>query len=191
METATAMEGAKAPGVLGRVRWAWGNRRDHLGMTSLRVLVGVLWLNSFWGKFTNPNFVGGFAATNTRFAGQTDFVWYKDFLTGTVVPNAEFFAYLTMYGELLVAVALIFGLLTHVGAVAALLMNLNFWLAAGQSGSTFAVNILMGAAAVVFIFSPAAKWLSVDRYLAERPLRRLALRFPRLTRVFLGRRVEA
>lgn len=180
-----------ATGVRGRIRWAWGNRRDQIGMTGLRVAVALLWLNSFWGKFMNPNFVSGFAATNTRFASQTHFGWYKDFLTGTVIPNADAFAYLTMYGELLVGVALLLGLLTHVGAVAGILLNFNFWLAAGQSGSTFSLNILMAVAAAIFIVSPAAKWMSVDRYLAEYKLKRLALRFPRLTRVFLGKRAAA
>jgi thiosulfate dehydrogenase [quinone] large subunit len=191
MENATVSEGAKATGALGRIRWAWGNRRNEIGMTAARVTLAALWLNSFWGKFTNSTYVGGFAATNTRFAGQTSFGWYKDFLTGTVVPNADFFAYLTMYGELLIGVALLLGLLTHVGAFAAVLMNLNFWLAAGQTGSTFAVNIMMGVLAALIIVMPAAKWMSVDRFLAERVFRRLAVRFPTVSRVVLGTRVKA
>jgi thiosulfate dehydrogenase [quinone] large subunit len=179
--------GAKAGGKLALVKQVWGTKRDQLAMTAVRVTVGLLFLNSAVGKITNPNFVSGFAATNRGFAAKTSFPWYADFLNGTVIPNATFWANLTMYGELLVGLALIFGLLTNVGAVAGIFLNLNFWLAAGQTGSTFAVNILMGVAAAAFLVSPAAKYLSVDRFVAERLFRRVANKHPKLVRAFLQR----
>jgi thiosulfate dehydrogenase [quinone] large subunit len=186
-EATVENSGAKAGGKLALVRQVWGTKRDQLTWTAMRVAVGLLWINSFWGKFTNPAYVSGFAATNKGFAAKTSFGFYKDFLNGVVIPNADFWAFFTMYGELLVGIALVLGLLTNVGAIGGFFLNLNFWMAAGQTGSTFAVNIVMGVAAVLFVLSPGAKYLSVDRLVAERLFRRVALRHPKLVKAFLQR----
>lgn len=189
-ETTVGMAGAKARGAFSRIKWAWAERRNELTMTGLRLTVALLWIHSAWGKITNANFASSFRATNTSFASKTPFGFYKDFLNGFVIPNADWFAWFLAYGELLVGVALLLGILTNVGALTGFFMNLNFWLAAGYAGgSTGSVNIAMGAAAVMFLLSPGAKWLSLDRWLAERPLKGLAAKHPRLTKAMLGRRV--
>jgi thiosulfate dehydrogenase (quinone) large subunit len=189
-ETTVGMGGAKAHRALGRVKWAWGERRNELMFTALRVWIALEWLSSGTGKLMNPKYVSGFAATNANFAKGSSFSWYRDFLTGTVIPNHDFFAYFTMYGEIFAGVALLLGLLTNAGAIAAFLLNLNFWLAAGYSGgSTFGVNFVMGGAAIVLLLAPGSKWLSVDRWLAERPLKALAVKHPRLTGMMIGRKV--
>jgi thiosulfate dehydrogenase [quinone] large subunit len=190
-ETVTSDVGAKTGGKFALAKKVWGTQRDPLTWSALRVVVGALWLNSFWGKFTNPTYVTGFAATNRGFAAKTSFGFYKDFLNGVVIPNADFWANLTMYGELLVGIALVLGLLTNVGALAGFVLNLNFWLAAGQTGSTFAVNIVMGAAALAFLVSAGAKYLSVDRFVAERLFANIAARHPRLTQAMLQRKIAA
>jgi len=178
---------SRVGGVLALLRRVWETKRDQLTWTALRVTVGLLWLNSFWGKFTNPAYVSGFAATNRGFAAKTSFGFYRDFLNSVVIPNADFWANLTMYGELLVGVALVLGLLTNVGAVAGFFLNLNFWMAAGQTGSTFSVNIVMGTAGLLFALSPGAKWLSVDRLVAERLFPKVAQRHAKLVKAFLQR----
>lgn len=189
-ETNAVVKGATARGALGRVKWAWGERRNELAMTGFRITVGLLWVNSAWGKISGGTFVGGFAKTNAGFAAKTPFGFYKDFLNGFVIPNADWFAYFLMYGELLTGIALVAGILTNIGAIAGFFMNLNFWLASGYAGGgTGAANIAMGAAAVMFLLTPAAKWLSVDRYLAERLLKGLAAKHPKVTRMFIGRTV--
>jgi thiosulfate dehydrogenase [quinone] large subunit len=186
---AAKMEDAMATGKVALVKRAWATKRDQIALTAVRVTVGLLFLNSAIGKLTSPTYISGFAATNRGFAAKTSFGWYADFLNGAVIPNATFWANLTMYGEFLVGLALILGLLTNLGAVAAIFLNLNFWLAAGQTGSTFSVNILMGVAAAAFLVSPAAKYLSVDRFLAERVFRRIADKHPKLVRAFLQRQL--
>lgn len=190
-ETTLGDVSAKTGGKLSFAKKVWGTQRDQLSWSAIRVLVGVLWLNSFWGKFTNPAYVAGFAATNKGFAAKTSFGFYRDFLNGVVIPNSELWANLTMFGELAIGVLLVLGLLTNIGAVTAFFLNVNFWLAAGQSGSTFAVNILMAGAAVAFVVSPGAKYLSLDRFLAERVLRKVAIKHPRLTHAMLQRDLRA
>ena len=79
--------------------------------------------------------------------------WYKSFLDGTVIPNAEIFGYVIMIGELAIGIVLIgaavawlwrwdrlndFGRTavlagTALAAVGAILMNINFHFANGSS----------------------------------------------------------
>lgn len=187
----TVSAGVRARSFGARAREVWGAKKDELTMTGLRIAIGLIWLNSFWGKFTNPNFVASFTATNKTFAGKTSFGWYHDFLVNTVIPNAAFWANLTMYAELLAGIALVAGLLTNLGAIGAFLLNLNFWLAASNtSPSTASVNIAMGAAAIIFLLAPAAKYYSVDRLLAERFLTGFASKHPKLTTAFIGPKVR-
>jgi thiosulfate dehydrogenase [quinone] large subunit len=189
-ETTVGLGGAKTRRALGRVKWAWGERRNELMFTALRVWIALEWLNSGVGKFTNPKYVSGFAATNQNFAKNTSFSWYRDFLTGTVIPNHDFFAYFTMYGEIFAGVALLLGLLTNAGAIASFLLNLNFWFAASYlGGATFGVNFVMAGAAIVLLLAPGSKWLSVDRWLAEHPFKGLAAKHPKLARVMVGETV--
>src|SRR5258706_13384853 len=186
------MEGAKVRGALARVKWAWGERRNELAITGLRMTVALIFINSAWGKLTNPNIVASFRATNNTFAGKSSFGFYGDFLRGFVIPNPDWFAYLVAYAEMFAGVALLLGLLTNAGAVAAFLLNLNFWMAASNTGaSTAGINIAMGAVAMMVLLAPGAKWLSVDRWLAEHPLKGLAAKHPKLTRMMIGRKVEA
>jgi thiosulfate dehydrogenase [quinone] large subunit len=190
-ETISKQDGARTGGKLAFAKKVWGTQKDQLSWSAIRVLVGLLWLNSFWGKFTNPAYVSGFAATNKGFAAKTSFGFYRDFLNGVVIPNSQMWANLTMFGELTVGVLLVLGLLTNIGAITAFFLNVNFWLAAGQTGSTFSVNILMAGLAVAFIATPGAKYLSLDRFVAERVLRKLAVAHPRLTQAMLQRKLGA
>lgn len=189
-ETTVGTVGKIPDGVVGRFKWAWAERRNEMVLTGLRWAMAIEWLNSGYGKMTNPKYLSGFAATNANFAKNTSFGWYKDFLNGTVIPNATFWANLTMWGEVLVATALLLGLLTNVGLVGGFVLNLNFWLAAGYSGgSTFGVNVMMGSMAIAMLFSRGATWFTLDRWLAEHPLRGIASKHPSLARVFIGRKV--
>lgn len=185
--------GARVRGALARVKWAWGERRNEMSITGLRWVVGLLWINSALGKLAVANYgATAFKATNTGFAAKTPFGWYADFLKGFVIPNANWFGYFVAYGELFVGIALVVGVLTHIGAISGFFLNLNFWLASGYAGgSGGSVNIAMATVAVLVLVSPAATWFSVDRWLAERPLKRLAAKFPRVTRIMIGRNVAA
>jgi thiosulfate dehydrogenase (quinone) large subunit len=185
-------KGARVRGALARVKWAWGERRNEMAITGLRWTVGLLWINSALGKLTNPTYASGFAATNKGFAAKTPFGFYKDFLNAFVIPNASWFGTFVAYGELLVGVALLVGIATHIGAITGFFLNLNFWLASGYTGgSGGSVNILMATVAVLVIVTPAGKWFAVDRWLAEHPLRGLAAKHPKVTRVMMGRKFVA
>lgn len=87
--------------------------------------------------------------------------WYASFLQGFVLPNAGWFSYVITFGELLVALGLIFGVLTGIAAFFGVFMNLNFMLAGAVS-----INPVIGALAIFLVMAwRIAGYYGVDRYL--------------------------
>ncbi len=87
--------------------------------------------------------------------------WYASFLQGFVLPNAGWFAYVVTFGELLVALGLIFGVLTGIAAFFGVFMNLNFMLAGAVS-----INPVIGTLAIFLVLAwRIAGYYGVDRYL--------------------------
>jgi thiosulfate dehydrogenase [quinone] large subunit len=75
---------------------------------AVQIIIGYEWLASGITKIASGNFVSGMAADLKTTADSAPH-FYKDFLTGTVIPNARTFAVLIEIGELLVGIALIAG----------------------------------------------------------------------------------
>lgn len=149
-----------------------------MGKPLLAVLlsVGLLWLRSSYGKLTGGTFVNSLGATLTKVAEKNPYPFFKQFLTNTAIPNSQLFGTLTLWGELLSAVAIsvgsiilllnphpnklvIVGLLA--GLVGGLLLNITFWLGFGYtSPSTDSLNLLMAVIEVigiVFLMQQLAK----------------------------------
>lgn len=131
-------------------------------LLQLLILVdGLIWLRSSFGKVTGGTFVSGLGGTLGKFSDKNPYPPVKSFLEGVAIPNASVFGLLTMWGEVLVAVALAGGviyLLTHpkgnttvlsfiaLGLIGGMFLNLIFWLAAGwTSPSADSLNLLMFA----------------------------------------------
>lgn len=129
------------------------------------LIEGLIWLKSSVGKFSGGGFVEGMGATLGKFITKNPNSWYVDFLKSSAIPNANLFGMMVLWGELFVALALILGsayllmgkkltdnvkILLGLGLFGGLLMNLNFYFAAGwTSPSTESLNLLMGAISVV------------------------------------------
>ena len=131
------------------------------GMVWVRVLVGALWLNGGIEKLLNPDFPRQFADTLEvgGFVSQAP-PFFRDFMQGTVVPNAELFAQLVRAGELTVGVALSILILLSGGGVR---------LGTGLGAPEFiTINVLVALISLVILFSPAAKEVSLDSGLARR-----------------------
>jgi thiosulfate dehydrogenase [quinone] large subunit len=129
-QSVTSIEDAPIARLLfGDVRWGW------LWLI-LRLYVGWEWLSAGWGKVTSPVWTGskaGVALTGflqgalAKTAGDHPDVqgWYAAFLQNVVIPNAVFWSYLVSWGELVVGIALILGILTGVAAFFGSFMNMN------------------------------------------------------------------
>ena len=127
-------------------------RMGLAALLAIQALIGYVWLMSGLVKVVRGGFPSGMAE-ELREKSEGISGWYKSFLDGTVIPNAEVFGYLIVAGELIVGVALIAaaavwlfrwdrlpyrGRVIVLGATAlaafgAIFLNLNFHLANGSA----------------------------------------------------------
>ena len=95
--------------------------------------------------------------------------FYRGFFQDVVLPNANLFAYLTAYGELLVGLALLLGLCTRLASVGAMLLLANYLLAKGlpfwASSSNDAPMFFI---ALVLLLGAAGRSFGLDYFLAKR-----------------------
>ena len=134
------------------------------------ILFGRLALGSFFlwsgyqktlvwasGKTATAAFLSGPAVANGPFAG-----FFTDLAGNWAVE------YLVVFGEILVGIALIFGIFTMVGAAAGaiqmLLFTLAMWPIADKSGDNpiVDVRVLYGLMFVMFFFLTPGRFLGVD-----------------------------
>ncbi len=130
-----------------------GSTRPLLaGLLVIQAFLGYEWLMSGLAKVLSGDFASGLAGQLTDTSKDLS-GFYKAFLDGTVIPNAELFGYLVMVGELAIGVALIalaalwwfrWSRLSTTGrsvllalivlaGVFAIFMNVNFHLASGAN----------------------------------------------------------
>lgn len=123
---------------------------EKLGGFNGQALTGTLtsWINGGGKVPPNPNF------------------WYVGFLKGTVITHADLFAKLVVYGEILVGIALMLGLLTSIAAILGAFMNANYYLAAAHtSASTQSVNALFIVVQLLFALACVGQYYGIDQYL--------------------------
>ena len=143
--------------------------------TLIRVYVGWQWLEAGWHKVTDPAWAGsqaGSAITGflrgalERAGGERPSVtgWYAWFIEHVALPHAGLFSFLVAYGELLVGLALILGLLTGIAAFFGGLMNANFLLAGTLSSNP----VLFILATWLVLAWRVAGWWGLDRWVLPR-----------------------
>ncbi|WP_079911107.1 DoxX family membrane protein [Paenibacillus sp. 32352] len=136
----------------------------------IRLYVGYTWVTSGWGKITNPAWTGDKAGTAlTGFikgalakaeAGKDVTGWYASFLEHFVLPNAKVFGFVVAFGELLVGLGLILGLLTGIAAFFGGVMNASFLFA-----GTLSTNPILFILATWLVLAwKNAGWYGLDRW---------------------------
>jgi len=87
--------------------------------------------------------------------------WYAWFLQHVALPIAPGLSYVVTFGEILVGLGLIFGILTGIAAFFGVFMNMNFLLAGAVS-----INPIIGGLAIfVMLAWRVAGYYGFDRYL--------------------------
>ncbi len=152
----------------------------------VRLYVGYEWLTAGWEKLTGHSisfgsfgvaskggpwvfsghdgaaiqgFVAG-AVAQAKGANPAVQGWYASFLQSFVLPHAALFAYVITFGEVLVGIALILGLLTGIAAFFGVFMNLNYILAGAVS-----TNPILGFLALFLILAwRVGGYYGLDRY---------------------------
>jgi thiosulfate dehydrogenase (quinone) large subunit len=129
----------------------------------LRVYLGVVFLISAVTKLR-----GDFTTGLTAFLEQSH-PFYRQFLQEVVLPNTQLFAALVTWGELLVGVLLILGLMTRLSATVALLLTLNYMFAKGAWPWTPSSNdAAFAAISLALVIGAAGRTLGLDSMLARR-----------------------
>lgn len=142
------------------------DKRFAIIWTILRIWLGYEWISAGIEKISNPAWVGskaGVAVTGflkgalAKATGDHPLVqgWYANFIQSFALPNAKIFSYLVAYGEVLVGISLILGVLTIVGLLAGAFMNLNYMLAGTTSTNPnlyTAAILLMAAGTNAYLF---------------------------------------
>ena len=151
-------------------RFLFSDTRSAFIWLIIRLYVGYAWLKAGWGKvqsdaWTGENagtalqgFVQGSLAKSQEGADVTG--WYASFLENSVLPNAKVFSFAVAYGELLVGLGLVVGLLTGIAAFFGALMNVSFLLA-----GTLGMNPLLFILATWLVLAwKVAGWYGLDRW---------------------------
>lgn len=141
-----------------------------LGLVAMQMILAYEWWSAGWEKISGPEFVNGINSTLVFFASKNPFPWYKEFLLGFATRNSTIFAYSIEWGQIVIAItlavtmalfvytkrsatkkiALKFSVLAFIGGI---LMNANFYLAAGWTGpGTHGLNIVMFWTQAVLVY---------------------------------------
>lgn len=140
-------------------RFLFSDTRMSAVWTVVRVLIGLSWLQSGWGKLNNPAWMEtgvalqGYWTNAIQIPEQgrppISFDWYRAFIEGLLDSGSYvWFAKLIAIGEVLVGVGLILGAFVGIAAFFAALMNWNFIMAGSAS-----TNGLMLLGAIVLILA--------------------------------------
>jgi thiosulfate dehydrogenase [quinone] large subunit len=153
------------------IRFLFGDVRLSWIWLIIRLYAGYKWVSAGWSKITNPAWVGTQAGT-----GLTSFVdnalkqtggahpnvtlWYAWFLQHVILPVVPVWGVIVAFGEFLVGVALILGILTGLAAFFGGFMNVNYMLA----GSLSINPILFVFATWLVLAWKTAGWIGLDRW---------------------------
>lgn len=136
----------------------------------LRLYLGVIFAIAAYGKLAHlaalPDMIGGFV-NNVGLVRAPEF--YKEFLSGVVVPHLKAFAMLTVAGETFVALSMLTGTVVRLGGVVALFLLTNYMLTKGMwwwdpSSNDGAQSVI----AAVVVIGAAGRAFGIDAYLAAR-----------------------
>ena len=157
-------------------------RRPDRWLAVLRIIVGIWFLKSLLTKLTlglaagvvpvpvaSPRWVATMPKLLGRYMLENPFVWYRDFVTGTVLTHSATYANLTALGEVAVGIGLTFGLLTGLSAVVGTLLVILYGLAVQHMGPTQqGFHVLLFACMIAFIGARAGRTWGLDGWLRDR-----------------------
>jgi uncharacterized membrane protein YphA (DoxX/SURF4 family) len=155
----------------------------------LRIVVGLWFLKGVVTKLSlalvggvlpvpaaSERWIGVMPKLLSRYIAENPFLFYKQFIEETVLPNNQVFANLTAFGEAAVGIGLAFGFLTVLAAAVGLGLATAYGLLVqhmtpGQQG----FHVLLFACMLAFLFARAGRRLGIDGWLRRhRPQSALA-----------------
>lgn len=151
-------------------RFLFSSTKAGLIWLVVRLYLGYAWITAGWKKVTSETWTGDKAGTSlegfvkgalAKAADGKDVTgWYANFLEHFVLPNAKLFSYMVAFGEVLVGLGLIVGLLTGIAAFFGAIMNVSFLFA-----GTLSTNPLLFILATWLVLAwKNAGWYGLDRW---------------------------
>ena len=168
--------------------WFFSNTASSWIWLIVRLYLGYEWFMAGWAKVGAEAWTGskagvavlGFvngALQKTGGAHPDVQSWYAAFLQNAVQTNPQFWSYLVAYGELLVGIALILGVLTGIAAFFGVFMNVSYLLS-----GTVSVNPQMLVLGILLMLAwKAAGYWGLDYYVLPRIYRPLRKEQSRVT----------
>jgi thiosulfate dehydrogenase [quinone] large subunit len=134
----------------------------------LRVYLGAVFLVAASPKL-QQDFTPSLVGFLQRVALEKGHPFYQEFARQVLIPHASVFATLVSWGEPLIGISLILGLLTRLSAVAALLLAVNYMFAKGDWFWTPSSNdAAFVAISLGLVVGAAGRTLGLDAFLARR-----------------------
>jgi thiosulfate dehydrogenase (quinone) large subunit len=132
------------------MKW-WHDEKVSAVWTVLRIWLGINWLEAGLHKVNDGFDASGFLqGAIAKAGGENPAVqeWYAGFLKDFAIPNVDLFNFLIPWGEILIGLGLITGLMTVPALLAGAFMNLNFLMA-----GTVSTNPILLTIAVILLFT--------------------------------------
>jgi thiosulfate dehydrogenase [quinone] large subunit len=151
---------------------SWASAGTPYVLAILRILYGILWLQQAMWKVP-PDF--GLARKDGLFYWTTEMVKYsillphRFFVESVVLPNFLFFAWLTLLTELFIGLSHLLGVLSRLGALAALAMSANLLVGLIRHPGEWPWSyVMLLGYALVFLSAHPGRVLGLDGPLSRR-----------------------
>lgn len=134
----------------------------------LRIYLGVIFLLAAWPKL-GGDFTSGLAGFLQKVALEKGHLFYQEFVQRVVLPNIPLFAALVTWGEFLVGIGLVLGLMTRLTTLVALILTVNYMFAKGAWFWTPSSNDAAYAViSLALLIGAAGRTFGLDAFLARR-----------------------
>jgi uncharacterized membrane protein YphA (DoxX/SURF4 family) len=134
----------------------------HIGYGLMRVIVGIMWWQQSLWKIP-PHYDWGLIHWMEVMVEHASTQLQSQLVRDLVLPNIAVFGPLVYAIEVTIAVSLILGLLTRVGAALGALMAINLWLglynAPGEWPWTYMFLVVLQ---LIFVINPPGRSLGID-----------------------------
>ncbi len=162
---------AKATGAdrLKQTGTGWGLDRKTSGvyLTSLRVLMGILYLETVSENITKGLYGRGFVDYVSANLNGNPLPWFVDFAQKMLLPNWETVTKLQFIAELLVGLSLLLGLCTVLGGLVGVFLQVNIFLLTFGKEWPWTYIIMIVVLALVAL-SRSGRSLGLDAFLAKK-----------------------
>lgn len=142
----------------------------HVGIWTIRVLIGCMWFEAMLWKLPLPA-SEGLSYWTGQISSRAAFEWHRDLATNVLLPYLYLFGPVVFLAELTFAVSMILGFAVRAVATAAIFFVLQLWLGIYLPGTPAEwpwSYIFLAMLMFLFALLPAGRSLGVDAWLRNR-----------------------